>query len=375
MTKIKKFICISFLFLSQMIISQPSLSEIISSQNYSKKLSQPICSEYKLSGSLEEANVLGMLITLGATTIGTFSCAFYVGYEGKYPDDCDELRCRVNNQQAIINNAKHVINISNNYLNSQSSSTSLKRKVQQGLVKINKTMSEWQKVTPSTPINRGNVKFIEQNLNTPLENLIIKQFSILPTQFKKDYFIKEAEKERRRIVAEMEKQRIAAEKERKRLAAEKERKRIEAEKERKRIEAERKRKRAELKRLMLIILPVLILLIIITNIRKRKKIAAEKEKERKETEKQKIKAQKNKEKFIEELNKQINNYQKKYSDKLSNYQNEFQEITKKIDAEEKELIDLKSRHPKIEMIVSSRKIGDSNQKTITEIKKLLNKLK
>lgn len=359
----KKIIFISFLFLSQAIVPQPPLSEIIATQNYSNKLSQPVCSEYKLSGSLQEVNLLGMLVTLGATTIGTFSCAFYVDYEGTYPDDCNELRCRVKNQQVIINNAKHVINISNDYIANENSSTSLKRKVQQGLIKINEAINEWQKISPSTTLNKDNVEFIEQNLNTPLENLIIKQFEIIPTQFKRNYFIKEAEKERRRIIAEMEKKRIEVEKEKKRIEAEKER-----------IEAENIKKKAELKRQLLIILPVLIFLIIIRNIRKRKKIAAEKEKNRIEAEKQKIKAKKNKEKVIEELNQQISNYEKKYSDNLKNYQNEFKEITKKIDTEEKELIDLKSRHPKIEMIVKSRKIGDTNQKIIIEIKNLLDRL-
>ena len=111
------FIFVSFFYLSQTIVSEPTNNEIMASQNFSEKLSQPICSEYKLSGSLEEANVLGMLLTLGATTVGTFECAFYVGYEGTYRDDCNELLCRAKNQEVIINNAQHVINMSNNYLN------------------------------------------------------------------------------------------------------------------------------------------------------------------------------------------------------------------------------------------------------------------
>ena len=399
MTKIKKFIFVSFLCLSQTIVSEPALSEIIASQNYSKKLSQPICPEYKLSGSLEEVNLLGMLITLGATTVGTFQCAFYVGYEGTYPDDCDELLCRAQNQEVIINNAKHVINISNNYLNDKNSTTSLKRKVQQGLGNINEAINNWEKVSVSTTLNSSNVKFIEQNLNTPLENLIIKHFAILPTQLKRDYFIKEAEKERQRLAAE--KERIAAEKER--IAAEKERQRIAAERERQRIAVENKKKREArnifFSELAVIAFPIIILCIIIIARRNSKRLqadlleaeadkerqrlaanmerfAAEKERQRiaAEKERQRLANEKAKEELIDKLNQSISNYEKKYLDKLSKYQNKFKEITQAIETEEKELIELKSRHLKVETIVSSRQIGDSNQKIIKELKKLLDTL-
>ena len=300
MTKIKKFIFVSFFYLSQTIVSEPTNNEIMASQNFSEKLSQPICSEYKLSGSLEEANVLGMLLTLGATTVGTFECAFYVGYEGTYRDDCNELLCRAKNQEVIINNAQHVINMSNNYLNDKNSTTSLKRKVQQGLSNINEAINNWEKVSASTILNTNNVTFIEKNLNVPLEKLIINQFEIIPIWIKRDYFKKEAEKERKRI---------AAEKERKRTALEKER--------------------------------------------------------------QRIKDEKAKKELIDKLNQSISDYEKKYLDKLSKYQSRFKEITQIIETEEKNLIELKSRHPKVETIVSSRQIGDSNQKIIEELKKLL----
>jgi hypothetical protein len=392
MTKIKKFIFVSFLCLSQTIVSESTLSEIIASQNYSKKLSQPICPEYKLSGSLEEVNLLGMLITLGATTVGTFQCAFYVGYEDTYPDDCDELLCRAQNQEVIINNAKHVINISNNYLNDKNSTTSLKRKVQQGLGNINEAINNWKKVSMLTTLNNSNVKFIEQNLNTPLENLIIKQFEILPTQLKRDYFIKEADKE---------KQRLAAEKER--IAAEKERQRIVAEREGQRIAAENKKKREARNNffnlLAVIAFPTIILYIIIVARRNSKRMQADlleaeadKEKQRLAAEKERIAAEKErqriaaenerkrlaneeaKEELIDKLNQSISDYEKKYLDKLSKYQNKFKEITQAIETEEKELIELKSRHLKVETIVSSRQIGDSNQKIIKELKKLLDTL-
>jgi hypothetical protein len=375
MTKIKKFIFVSFFYLSQTIVSEPTINEIMASQNFSEKLSQPICSKYKLSGSLEEANVLGMLITLGATTVGTFECAFYVGYEGTYRDDCNELLCRAKNQEVIINNAKHVINMSTNYLNDKNSTTSLKRKVQRGLSNINGAINNWEKVSASTTLNTNNVKFIEKNLNIPLEQLIINQFEIIPIWIKRDYFKKEAEKERQRIAAEKERQRIAAEKERQRIAAE--------------LRKKREARDIFLKQLSVIAFPIIILFIIIVGITKRRKlradlleagaekerqrIAAEKERQRiaVEKERRRITDEKAKKELIDKLNQSISDYEKKYLDKLSKYQSRFKEITQIIEIEEKNLIELKSRHPKVETIVSSRQIGDSNQKIIEELKKLL----
>lgn len=374
MTKIKKFIFVSFFYLSQTIVSESTINEIMASQNLSEKLSQPICSQYKLSGSLEEANVLGMLITLGATIVGTFECAFYVGYEGTYRDDCNELFCRAKNQEVIINNAKHVINMSNNYLNDKNSTTSLKRKVQQGLSNINEAINNWEKVSASITLNTNNVKFIEKNLNIPLEKLIISQFEIIPIYIKRDYFKKEAEKERQRIATEKERQRIGVEKERQRIAAE--------------LRKKREARDIFLKQLPVIAFPIIILFIVIVGIRKRRKLRAdlleaEAEKERQkiaekeekriseEKERQKIADEKEKKELIDKLNQSISDYEKKYLDKLGKYQSKFKEITQIIETEEKDLIELKSRHPKVETIVSSRQIGDSNQKIIEELKKLL----
>ena len=374
MTKIKKFIFVSFFYLSQTIVSESTINEIMASQNLSEKLSQPICSQYKLSGSLEEANVLGMLITLGATIVGTFECAFYVGYEGTYRDDCNELFCRAKNQEVIINNAKHVINMSNNYLNDKNSTTSLKRKVQQGLSNINEAINNWEKVSASITLNTNNVKFIEKNLNIPLEKLIISQFEIIPIYIKRDYFKKEAEKERQRIATEKERQRIGVEKERQRIAAE--------------LRKKREARDIFLKQLPVIAFPIIILFIAMVGIRKRRKLRAdlleaEAEKERQkiaekeekriseEKERQKIADEKEKKELIDKLNQSISDYEKKYLDKLGKYQSKFKEITQIIETEEKDLIELKSRHPKVETIVSSRQIGDSNQKIIEELKKLL----
>jgi hypothetical protein len=265
--------------------------------------------------------------------------------------------------------------MSNNYLNDKNSTTSLKRKAQQGLRKINEAINNWKKVSASTTLNTNNVTFIEKNLNVPLEKLIINQFEIIPIWIKRDYFKKEADKERQRIAAEKERQRIALEKERQRIAAE--------------LRKKREARDIFLKQLSVIAFPIIILFIIIVGIRKRRKlradlleaeaekdrqrIAAEKERQRTvvEKERQRITDEKAKKELIDKLNQSISDYEKKYLDKLSKYQSRFKEITQIIETEEKNLIELKSRHPKVETIVSSRQIGDSNQKIIEELKKLL----
>ena len=205
--------------------------------------------------------------------------------------------------------------------------------------------------------------------------MVINQFEIIPIWIKRDYFKKEADKERKRIAAEKERKRIALEKERQRIAAE--------------LRKKREARDIFLKQLSVIAFPIIILFIIIVGIRKRRKlradlleaevekerqrIAAEKERQRTlvEKERQRIKDEKAKKELIDKLNQSISDYEKKYLDKLSKYQSRFKEITQIIEIEEKNLIELKSRHPKVETIVSSRQIGDSNQKIIEELKKLL----
>ena len=407
MKKFKRIIFITFLCLSQTIVSEPTLNEVIASQNLSKKLSQPICPKYKLSGSLESANVLGVIATLGLSAVGSFECAFYVGYEGRYPSDCNELLCRAQNQEVIINNAKHVINMSNIYLNDESLKTSTKRDVKQRLSKINEAINNWETISASTALDSSNVKLVEKRLNFPLENLIIKQIEILPAELKRNYYIQEAEIERRRIAAEREKQRLEAERERQRIAAEREKQRLEAERERQRIAAEKERQRIEtekerqriaaqnkkkreardvmFRQAAVIAFPALIIFIIIVGISRRRQLQKEKERQRieaakekerleAERERQRIADEKAKKELIDKFNQSVSNYEKKYQDKFDKYQNKFNEIIQTIETEEKELIELKSRHPKVETIVSSRQLGDSSQKTIKDLKKLLAEL-
>lgn len=388
MKKFKRIIFITFLCLSQTIVSEPTLNEVIASQNLSKKLSQPICPKYKLSGSFESANLLGVIATLGLSAAGSFGCAFYVGNEGRYPSDCNELLCRAQNQEVIINNAKHVINMSNIYLNDESSKTSTKTDVKQRLSKINEAINNWETISASTALDSSNVKLVEKRLNFPLENLIIKQIEILPAELKRNYYIQEAEIERQRLAAENERQRLAAEKERRRIAAEKEKQRIAAEIERLRLAAKNKKKREardvmfrQFRQAAVIIAFAALIIFIIAGISRRKQLQkelldaeAEKERLKAERERRRIAAEKAKKELIDKFNQSVSNYEKKYQDKFDKYQNKFNEIIQIIETEEKELIELKSRHPKVETIVSSRQIGDSKQKIVKEIKRLINKL-
>jgi hypothetical protein len=225
-------------------------------------------------------------------------------------------------------------------------------------------------------------------LNFPLENLIIKQIEILPAELKRNYYIQEAEIERQRLAAENERQRLAAEKERRRIAAEKEKQRIAAEIERLRLAAKNKKKREardvmfrQFRQAAVIIAFAALIIFIIAGISRRKQLQkelldaeAEKERLKAERERRRIAAEKAKKELIDKFNQSVSNYEKKYQDKFDKYQNKFNEIIQIIETEEKELIELKSRHPKVETIVSSRQIGDSKQKIVKEIKRLINKL-
>ncbi len=59
---------------------------------------------------------------------------------------------------------------------------------------------------------------------------------------------------------------------------------------------------------------------------------------------------------------------------LKKLRQSFYEVTKNVTEEEKDLLDLKNRHPKIESIVTSRKIGDSHSDQIKNIHEILGKL-
>ena len=59
---------------------------------------------------------------------------------------------------------------------------------------------------------------------------------------------------------------------------------------------------------------------------------------------------------------------------LKKLRQSFYEVTKNVTEEEKDLLDLKNRHPKIESIVTSRKIGDSHSDQIKKIHEILGKL-
>jgi hypothetical protein len=354
----KKIIFLSIFLFSQLTISQ----------DYTNEFLKPVCPDYKKSGSLSEANVLGMLLTLGMSTAGSFSCNFYINYDGTYPSDCNELRCRIKNQQVILNNANHVIKISKDVISNKNTSSSPKQKqIKQGLVKIDEALKQWKKVSSDSKINKDTSSFIEKNLNTSLEVLIFKQLEILPYQAKATYFKEDSrkEKERKRIAAEREKERqiVAAEREKERQIVAAEKRRV-----RQIVAAEREKERQEKLfwsfSLSLIVSLFLIIFVMVYRKTKRDKLKADK-----------LKADEEKrEKLAKKINQHMNAYEKIYTDKLNRYKDEFKELYEKVISEEEELVKLKGRHPKIKFIVSSRKIGDSKSITIKNIKKLLTKL-
>ena len=361
----KKIIFLSIFLFSQLTISQ----------DYANEFLKPVCPDYKKSGSLSEANVLGMLLTLGMSTAGSFSCNFYINYDGTYPSDCNELRCRIKNQQVILNNANHVIKISKDVISNKNTSSSPKQKqIKQGLVKIDEALKQWKKVSSDSKINKDTSSFIEKNLNTSLEVLIFKQLEILPYQAKATYFKEDSrkEKERKRIAAEREKEskRIAAEREKERQIFAAEKRRVWQI-----VAAERQKEREEKLfwsyTLSFIVSLFLIIFVMVYRKTKRDKLKADK---LKADERQKKINEEKREKLAKKINQHMNAYEKIYTDKLNRYKDEFKELYEKVISEEEELVKLKGRHPKIKFIVSSRKIGDSKSITIKNIEKLLTKL-
>ena len=339
-------------------------TQSIFTQSYTSKFIEPICPDYKKSGSLEEASALGMLLTLGLSTAGSFDCAFYYDPSaGTYPSDCKELNCRMKNQSVILNNANHVRNISQEVINSKNTSPALRKKIEQGLIKIDKTIVKWKKVPKDTQFNYSNVEFIEKNLNSPLEGIIFKQLEILPNQVVEKYFKQEAEK-----------QRIAAEKERQRIAAKQEKLRIEEEKRQKEIQLRKEEERKSTFYVSLSFVAIMIFWIYMARKSEDAKLRAEKLKAEEEKKLANEKKEIERQKIIKKMNGYIDKYKKIYEDKLNIYKNDFAKLSERILLEEEELLKLKSRHPKIESIVSSRKIGDSNSNIIKDIKNLLSKL-
>lgn len=397
--KIKKFFLINILLFSQ----------VISSEYYVDRFLRPFCPDYKKEGSLEEASLLGMIITLGATTANKFECALYLSTDGTYKSDCLELSCRQKNHRVILDNASHVINISRDVINDKNTSDSLKRKTTKGLIAINKAFNQWKKVSPKPYMDYSKVKYIEKNLNAPLENLVIKQLEILPNSAITKYFDVLNSQKLKKFAAEQKKKRIAAEQEaekkrkreellmkvaakeaeieRERIALYNEQKKIAADKEEARKAAEEEwRRRKELKDfqelLKTLLWSLLFLSLFSLAIINNKKKIREKEEEKRKLEDELLKEDRRKRrhqikkeraKLLEEIDQLMSEYEILYLERLNKYKNQFKEITRTISEEEKQLIELKSRHPKIETLVSSRKIGDSSSKIIKELKELFAK--
>ena len=64
-----------------------------------------------------------------------------------------------------------------------------------------------------------------------------------------------------------------------------------------------------------------------------------------------------------------------YLPKLEENEKSFYMLLDSISKEEEKLIDLERRHPKVQLMVKTRKLGDSKSKDIIKVKNLLKKLK
>ena len=368
--KLTRLHILILLIFSNFTISQDESSFKLEKILYESDATKPICLIPEKSGSVEHSSSVGTLLTLGLNTVGKFRCAFFWRVDGKYESDCNELKCRTRNRQEILERADELIIISNKAIKQKNIASSTKNKIRQGVRGLESTIIKWKK-TNNLNFSKTNSIFLEQYLSFPLEHLIENQLNLLPNEFQKMYlnvFKKKYEEElkRIRIAEELERKRIAEELERKRIAEELERKKRAEE-----LAKELEQKTKNLITFIFIALPIVILYIIISSISNSRIAKRNDELEKKELEEKK----KENARLIEQVNLSINDNTAKFIDQYKkryrSIDKEFLSIHKKIMEEEEELADLKSRHPKVELITESRQIGDADSELVQRIKDLL----
>ncbi|MDC2965475.1 hypothetical protein OAZ13_04105 [Gammaproteobacteria bacterium] len=124
----------------------------------------------------------------------------------------------------------------------------------------------------------------------------------------------------------------------------------------------------------LVFLIVMFLMYLISKAGERLEKREEKEtKERQQKEEERLK-----EELILELKEKIANLNIEigwYLPELEKIEKSFYMLLDTISKEEEKLIDLERRHPKVQLMIKTRKIGDSKSKDVVKVENLLKKLK
>tara|TARA_B000000565_G_C23730877_1_gene357170 strand:+ start:363 stop:887 length:525 start_codon:yes stop_codon:yes gene_type:complete len=104
----------------------------------------------------------------------------------------------------------------------------------------------------------------------------------------------------------------------------------------------------------------------------------EKREEKERKERQQKEDERLKEELILELKEKIANLNTEigwYLPDLEKNEKSFYKLLDTISKEEEKLIDLERRHPKVQLMIKTRKIGDSKSKDVVKVENLLKKLK
>ena len=104
----------------------------------------------------------------------------------------------------------------------------------------------------------------------------------------------------------------------------------------------------------------------------------EKREEKERKERQQKEDERFKEELILELKEKIANLNTEigwYLPDLEKNEKSFYKLLDTISKEEEKLIDLERRHPKVQLMIKTRKIGDSKSKDVVKVENLLKKLK
>ena len=104
----------------------------------------------------------------------------------------------------------------------------------------------------------------------------------------------------------------------------------------------------------------------------------EKREEKERKERQQKEDERLKEELILELKEKIANLNieiGRYLPEIEKSEKSFYMLLDTISKEEEKIIDLEKRHPKVQLMVKTRKIGDSKSKDVVKVENLLKKLK
>ncbi|SVE33072.1 uncharacterized protein METZ01_LOCUS485926, partial [marine metagenome] len=187
----------------------------------------PVCPEPNINGSDYHENLVVFFATIlgsRSSVCGLYSDDYKLDFSPSsmpVPGDarnsgilrsCTEIQCRARNAEAIVTNAKTVIELSDQAVNGEIRITRAnRRQISAGIRRIEQTVPDWERFLLK-PYGGYTYRDAEEYIAKSLEILTLKQVELLPPEIIESYLL-----ELRRI-EEAERQRV--EEERRRAEAE-----------------------------------------------------------------------------------------------------------------------------------------------------------